>query len=155
MARQAAHGSATAAKDLAVVLQDLAWLLPRTIGAAELEREALPLSELEVMRLLVRRPGLSVGQVAAELGLHGPNASAAVRSLAARGLVERRRDPDDGRIARLHPTRRAIATRDRREDGWAAAMAGALAALEPAEAAALVAATPALRALAERLGAGR
>ncbi|MCW2986771.1 MAG: hypothetical protein JWR63_4341, partial [Conexibacter sp.] len=51
------------AKRLAVVLQDLAWLLPRTIGAAELEREPLPLSELEVMRLLVRRPGLSVGEV--------------------------------------------------------------------------------------------
>ncbi|HWI71163.1 MAG TPA: hypothetical protein VNT55_04350, partial [Baekduia sp.] len=64
-----------AAKDLAVALQDLAWLLPRTIGAAELQRESLPLSELEVMRLLVRRPGLSVGDVASELGLHAPNAS--------------------------------------------------------------------------------
>ncbi|HET6506105.1 MAG TPA: MarR family transcriptional regulator [Baekduia sp.] len=141
------------AKDLAVVLQDLAWLLPRTIGAAELEREALPLSELEVMRLLVRRPGLSVGEVAGELGLHGPNASAAVRGLAARGLLERRRDPDDGRIARLHPTRRAIATRDRREDGWATAMADALDDLSPADADALLAAAPALRALAERLAA--
>jgi DNA-binding MarR family transcriptional regulator len=141
------------AKDLAVVLQDLAWLLPRTIGAAELQREALPLSELEVMRLLVRRPGLSVKEVAAELGLHGPNVSAAVRSLAARGLLDRRRDPDDGRVTRLFPTRRAISTRDRREDGWAAAMAAALDDLSPADAAALLAAAPALRALADRLAA--
>src|SRR5262245_18589772 len=111
MAKQGDDATARA-KELAVVLQDLSWLLPRTIGAAELEREALPLSELEVMRLLVRRPGLSVGDVAAELGLHGPNASAAVRSLAARGLLDRRRDPEDGRITRLFPTRRAIATRD-------------------------------------------
>lgn len=144
---------AAVAKDLAVTLQDLAWLLPRTIGAAELEREGLPLSELEVMRLLVRRPGLSVGDVASELGLHGPNASAAVRALAARGLLERRRDPDDGRVTRLHPTRQAIATRDRREDAWAATLRDALARLEPSDAAALLAAAPALRALADHLAA--
>jgi DNA-binding MarR family transcriptional regulator len=134
VARQATKAEA---KRLAVTLQDLAWLLPRTIGAAELEREPLPLSELEVMRLLVRRPGLSVGDVAAELGLHGPNASAAVRGLAARGLLERRRDADDGRVTRLHPTARAI-----------------LGDLDAGTAAALVAATPALRALADRLAAG-
>jgi DNA-binding MarR family transcriptional regulator len=151
VARQATKAEA---KRLAVTLQDLAWLLPRTIGAAELEREPLPLSELEVMRLLVRRPGLSVGDVAAELGLHGPNASAAVRGLAARGLLERRRDPDDGRITRLHPTARAIATRDQREDGWGAALRATLGDLDAPTAAALVAATPALRALADRLAAG-
>lgn len=147
------RGDGEAAKRLAVALQDLAWLLPRTIGAAEIAREGLPLSELEVMRLLVRRPGLNVGDVAKELGLHGPNASAAVRSLAARGLLERRRDPSDGRVTRLLPTRLAIATRDRREDAWAAALRDTLARLEDDDAAALLAAAPALRALADRLAA--
>jgi DNA-binding MarR family transcriptional regulator len=140
------------ARRLAVVLQDLAWLLPRTIGAAELERERLPLSELEVMRLLVRRPGLRVGDVATELGLHGPNASAAIKALLARGLIERRRDPDDGRVARLHPTPRAIASRDQRETSWGTALRDTLRDLDPDEVSALLAATPALRALAERLG---
>jgi DNA-binding MarR family transcriptional regulator len=139
------------ARRLAVALQDLAWLLPRTIGAAELDREALPLSELEVMRLLVRRPGLKVGEVATELGLHAPNASAAVKALLARGLLERVKDPDDGRVARLHPTPRAIATRDAREHGWAEAMRGALRGLGADDAEALIRATPALRALADRL----
>ncbi|WP_027006977.1 MarR family winged helix-turn-helix transcriptional regulator [Conexibacter woesei] len=148
MARQP---TAPQARRLAVTLQDLAWLLPRTIGAAELNRDPLPLSELEVMRLLVRRPGLKVGEVAAELGLHAPNASAAVKALLARGLLERRRDPDDGRVARLHPTPRAIAARDAREHGWAEAMRDALRELGPDDAAALVAATPALRSLADRL----
>jgi DNA-binding MarR family transcriptional regulator len=150
MARQPSEPQA---RRLAVALQDLAWLLPRTIGAAELDREPLPLSELEVMRLLVRRPGLKVGEVATELGLHAPNASAAVRSLLARGLLERHRDPDDGRIARLHPTPRAIESRDAREHGWGAALRDALRGLHPDDAAALVAATPALRALADRLSA--
>jgi DNA-binding MarR family transcriptional regulator len=140
------------AKRLAVVLQDLAWLLPRTVGAAENEREQLPLSELEVMRLLVRRPGLKVGDVAHELGLHGPNASAAIKALLARGLIERRSDPDDGRVARLFPTPRAIASRDAREDGWGDALRTALRDLDPDDVSALLAAAPALRALAVRLG---
>jgi DNA-binding MarR family transcriptional regulator len=74
-----------------------------------------------------------------------------VRALTARGLLERRRDPVDGRIARLFPTPRATTTRDRREDSWGQALRGALATLDPGDAAALLAATPALRALAERL----
>jgi DNA-binding MarR family transcriptional regulator len=141
------------ARRLAVTLQDLAWLLPRTIGAAELDREALPLSELEVMRLLVRRPGLKVGDVATELGLHAPNVSAAVKALLARGLLERHTDPDDRRVVRLHPTPRAIETRDAREHGWGRSMREALRALDAEDAAALVAATPALRRLADRLAA--
>lgn len=103
-------------KDLAVALFDLAWLLPRTIGAAD--DEVLPLSELEVMRLLVRRPGLKVGEVASELELQPSNVSAAIRALVARGLLERRRDEHDARVVRLHPTPEAIARRDRREQAW-------------------------------------
>src|ERR1700761_5603517 len=101
-------------RDLAVTLFDLAWLLPRTIGAGS----QLPSSELEVMRLLVRRPGLSVGEVAEALGLQQSNASAAVRSLEARGLLARRRDERDARISRVHPTATAIAHRHRQEQAW-------------------------------------
>jgi DNA-binding MarR family transcriptional regulator len=136
--------------DLAVALHDLAWLLPRTIGAEP--DLALPPSELEIMRLLVRRPGLSVSQAASELHLQSTNVSTALRALEARGLLERRRDPDDGRIVRLHPTERALTHRRNQERAWGAALSAVLAALSPGEASALRAATPALRALAGELG---
>ena len=58
-----------AARELAVVLHDVAWLLPRTIGLRAAREDPLPVSELEVMRLLVRRPGLSVNDGARELGM--------------------------------------------------------------------------------------
>ena len=98
-------------KELAVVLHDLAWLLPRTIGRESDPGFALPSSELEIMRLLVRRPGLSVNEAAGELRLAPANVSTALRALEARGLLERRRDPDDGRIVRLHPTAAALTHR--------------------------------------------
>jgi DNA-binding MarR family transcriptional regulator len=140
------------AQELAVVLQDLAWMLPRTIGLAELQREGVLPSELEVMRLLVRRPGLSVGAVADELSMHAPNVSTAIRALVARGLLERRRDDLDGRVTRLFPTSRAIAIRNRREQAWGDALAETLAELPADEAAALLGTAPLLRRLADLLG---
>ena len=138
--------------DLAVVLHDLAWLLPRTIGRESDPGQALPASELEIMRLLVRRPGLSVNDTAAELRLAPANVSTALRALEARGLLERRRDPDDGRVVRLHPTEAALAHRSDQELAWGNALAQALAALPKADARRTLAATPALRALADVLG---
>ena len=143
------------ARDLAVVLHDLAWLLPRTVDPeAEVALDALPASELEVMRLLVRQPGLRVGQVARELGLRDSNASSAIRSLIARGLLERCADPADGRATRLVPTDRASDTRSRREAAWGRTLAARLRRLPDDEAAQLLDAVPALRALAHELGGG-
>jgi DNA-binding MarR family transcriptional regulator len=138
--------------DLAVVLHDLAWLLPRTIGREADPGQVLPASELEIMRLLVRRPGLSVNDTAAELRLAPANVSTALRALEARGLLERRRDPADGRVVRLHPTAAALAHRSDQELAWGSALAQALAALPKADARRTLAATPALRALAGVLG---
>jgi len=138
--------------DLAVVLHDLAWLLPRTIGREPDPRHVLPASELEIMRLLVRRPGLSVNETAAELRLAPANVSTALRALEARGLLERRRDPVDGRVVRLHPTTAALEHRSDQERAWGNALAHALDALPNAEARRTLAATPSLRALAAVLG---
>jgi DNA-binding MarR family transcriptional regulator len=138
-----------------VALHDLAWLLPRTVDPeAEANLDGLPGSELEVMRLLVRRPGSSVGEVARELGLAPSNASATVRALIARGLLERRADPDDGRVSRLEPTPRATEIRRRREQAWARALEKRLERLSAADARRLLASGPALRALAGELGRG-
>ncbi len=141
-----------AARELAVVLHDLAWLLPRTLDA-EVERrfESLPASELEVMRLLVRRPALSVGEVAEELALQAANVSATIRSLLARGLLERRRDRSDGRVARLYPTARARRTRESRERAWGAALQGRLAGLSQSEAKRILSCADPLRRLADSL----
>jgi DNA-binding MarR family transcriptional regulator len=151
--QSAAHGPAdqSAARDLAVVLHDLAWLLPRTVGPEAARRDPLPQSELEVMRLLVRRPGLSVNDVARELGLQPSNASTAIRLLIARGSLERRADRADRRVARLYPTPAAYAARDHREYSWGEALSEVLDGLAPADRRRLAKAAPALRRLATRL----
>ena len=152
MARQP---TAAQARELAVVLHDIAWLLPRTIDPwAEVDLDPLPASELEVMRLLVRAPELSVGEVARELGLQPSNASAAIRGLVARGLLERRPDARDARISRLVPTERAQAIRWQREAAWGELLRARLRRLPPEDVAPLVAAVDPLRALVTDLAAG-
>ena len=152
MARQP---PAAQTRDLAVALHDIAWLLPRTIDPwSEAGVDPLPASELEVMRLLVRAPGLSVGEVARELGLQPSNASAAIRSLQARGLLERKPDSRDGRISRLTPTAEAQAIRRRREAAWGELLRARLRRLPAEDVAALLAAADPLRALAANLSAG-
>jgi len=152
MARQP---PAAQTRDLAVALHDIAWLLPRTIDPwSEAGVDPLPASELEVMRLLVRAPGLSVGEVARELGLQPSNASAAIRSLQARGLLQRKPDGRDGRISRLTPTAEAQAIRRRREAAWGELLRARLRRLPAEDVAALLAAADPLRALAANLSAG-
>ena len=140
-----------AARELAGVLHDVAWLLPRTIGLRAAREDPLPVSELEVMRLLVRRPGLSVNDVARELGMQPSNASTAIRSLIARGTLQRRRDSDDGRVVRLEPTPDAYVARDRREHAWGEALGDVLARFAPPARQRLLEAAPLLRLLAVRL----
>lgn len=143
-------------RELAVALHDIAWLLPRKIDPwAEIEgEEPLPPTELEVMRLLVRAPDLSVGEVARDLGLHPSNASAAIRGLLARGLLERKADSRDGRVSRLAPTAKAEAIRRRREGAWGELLRVRLARMPPEHAANLLRAVDSLQALAVALAAG-
>lgn len=151
-------GRARPSRELVVALHDLAWLLPRTIDAEVAGQPGLgrlPASELEVMRLLVRRPGLTVGEVARELGLQRTNASAAIRTLRARGLLARAHDARDGRVVRLEPTARAIANREAREEAWAAALQRRLAALPREERERVLACAGPLRLLADTLALDR
>lgn len=136
---------------LANALRDIAWLLPRTLERAPNPSQLLPRSELEVMRLLVRSPGLSVNETSADLGIAAPNVSTAVRSLVAKGQLERCPDPTDRRIVRLHPTAVALSGRSAQEEAWAAALDQILAELDPADRERLSASAEALAALAEAL----
>jgi DNA-binding MarR family transcriptional regulator len=135
-------------EQLAVALYDLAWLLPRTIGAEETRRDPMPPTELEIMKLLVRRPGLSVTEVARDLGLQPSNVSTAARSLTERGMIERRAHENDARVARLHPTKQAVENRRARERAWGAEMERLLESLPAASAKQLRDAVPALQQLA-------
>lgn len=139
-------------RELAVVLHDIAWLLPRTVGAAALQAEPIPPNALEVMRLLARRPGLSVNDVSRQLGVAANNVSTAARQLERLGLIDKERDADDGRVTRLHLTPKALASRAARERSWADALDIVLSRLGTDDVDALGRALPVLVHLAEALG---
>lgn len=108
-------------------------------------------SEVELLRLVVSRPGLRVHEAAARLGLVSNTVSTMVGRLVSAGLLERRSDDDDGRVARLFATERAVrrmaAWRDRR----ARAVDEAIRLLPASDRDAVATAVPALRRLVEVL----
>jgi DNA-binding MarR family transcriptional regulator len=89
----------------------------RQAGRPE-ELSGLTGSQLELVRLLRRRPGLSVSQVADELHLAPNTVSTLVRQLVDLGYVVRRSHTADRRVARLDLApdlgRKVGAFRDRR-----------------------------------------
>jgi len=64
----------------------------------------LPESQAELLRLIGRRPGISVREAATELGLAPNTASTLVSKLSVEGLLLRTVDPDDRRVGRLRLT---------------------------------------------------
>jgi DNA-binding MarR family transcriptional regulator len=82
-------------------------------------------AQLELVRLLRRRPGVSVAEAASELRLAPNTVSTLVRELSAAGLLVRTTDSADRRVARLDlapAMRRTVERwRDRRVDALAAA----------------------------------
>jgi DNA-binding MarR family transcriptional regulator len=110
-------------------------------------------SEVELMRLLIDRPGgTRVAEAADALALAPNTVSTLVRRMVDDGLVVRGADPLDARAARLELTpsaRRRIADRrDRRRHTVEEAMAQ----LDRDQRRAIEAAVPALRALSDVLG---
>jgi DNA-binding MarR family transcriptional regulator len=62
-----------------------------------------------VLRVVGRFPGLSAGELAHIVRLHPSTITGILQRLVARGLLERERDPDDSRRARLRLKARAFA----------------------------------------------
>jgi DNA-binding MarR family transcriptional regulator len=62
-----------------------------------------------VVRLLGRNPGMSAGQLAAELHLDPSTLTGILQRLESRRLVQREKDPADARRLRLSLTKRGIA----------------------------------------------
>jgi DNA-binding MarR family transcriptional regulator len=110
--------------------------------------ETLSNAQAELVRLVRRRPGVSVAEAADELGLAGNTVSTLVRQLTEAGLLRRTTDADDRRIARLRLTapaqRRVEQWRDRR----AGLVADAMTALSAADRRALERAIPVIAKLA-------
>ncbi|MGW1504524.1 MarR family winged helix-turn-helix transcriptional regulator [Streptomyces mirabilis] len=108
-------------------------------------------AEVELLRLVVARPGIGVSEAAKELYLAGNSVSTLVNQLARDGYLNRETDPADRRAACLLPTPAADARlRDWRERRTAL-VRRQVARLDEAERAALEAALPALRKLALNL----
>ena len=90
------------------------------------ELSSLTSSQLDLVRVILRRPGLSVNQAAEELRLAPNTVSTLVHQLTNQNMVIRRANPVDRRVAWLDLTptmrRKVAAFRDRRLATLVAAM---------------------------------
>jgi DNA-binding MarR family transcriptional regulator len=109
--------------------------------------EPLATAQLELLRAVRGRAGISVGEAAAELRIAPNTASTLAHQLVTAGLISREPDPRDRRSVRLVTTpkadRRMAAWNDRRQQ----VLEAALGRLQPDERAALADALPSLHSL--------
>ncbi|MFF8382368.1 MarR family winged helix-turn-helix transcriptional regulator [Streptomyces kanasensis] len=135
---------------LAECLPALERALERRV-AQDFEHPKPPEGQLALLRYVARHEGATVREAADALLMRPNNVSALVSQLTDAGLLERRRDTADKRVARLYPTPRARRelTEVRRLRG--AHLAGALHLLTDGEMDALGSAVGALTSLARHL----
>jgi DNA-binding MarR family transcriptional regulator len=97
-----------------------------------------PFMGLLMLKRIHQRPGVTVSELAREIGLAKSHISKTVDVLAERGLVDKRSDPGDQRLQRLYPTPAAEAQleegRSRIRNVWA----GVTEAVPPAKMAPLI-----------------
>jgi len=138
------------ASDLLTVVGPLQRLLRRRVRE-DWPLEPLPTAQIDMLRAVKSRPGLTVGEAAFELRIAPNTASTLVNQLVAAGLIVRRQDEVDRRSIRLALTpaaeARISAWHDRRHE----LLHQALDRLNGDERAAIAAAMPALRRLRETL----
>ncbi|GAA2293317.1 MarR family transcriptional regulator [Streptomyces hawaiiensis] len=108
-------------------------------------------AEVELLRLVVARPGLGISDAAKGLGLAANSVSTLVNQLAGAGYLVRETDPADRRAARLLPTAAAEARLGEWRRLRAELLRRQVARLDEADRQALHAAIPALRKLADTL----
>ncbi|MFF1355057.1 MarR family winged helix-turn-helix transcriptional regulator [Streptomyces sp. NPDC058297] len=108
-------------------------------------------AQVELLRLVVDRPGIGVSASARELRLAGNSVSTLVNQLVKAGFLRRETDPSDRRSALLYATPAAAARLRDWQIRRSTLMREQLAALGPPDRAALAAALPALRKLADGL----
>ncbi len=79
----------------------------------------LSVSQCYALERVVAAGSLTVNELAAELYLDKSTTSRVANTLVAKGLLERKRCTDDGRVVRLEPTRSGAETSSRIEDDLA------------------------------------
>lgn len=121
-------------------------MLLRADGWRQAEATGLTPTQGQILIHLTARGPARIGAIAAEIAVTQPTASDAAAALVRKGYAEKRRDPEDARAVRLHPTESG-----RRLAGdmavWPDALLGAVEMLDEGERAAF------LKALVKMIGA--
>lgn len=136
--------------DFAGVLAGLNRLIRRRVRR-QMSVPPLRGAQAELLRLVQASPGISVSAAAKELYLAGNSVSTLVNQLTAAGLLHRETRSDDRRSARLLPTPEAEARLRAWQERRAAIVREHMELLGADDRAALAAALPALRRLADSL----
>ena len=111
-----------------IELGDLVLLVARKLRTVpETDDETAPLSPLECLVLLHlhSHPGASPSSLAQGLGLTTSNTATALRGLANKRQIERRKNPADGRAAKLYLTDSAERAVDSVHEDWRRLLAAA------------------------------
>ncbi|MFF3668041.1 MarR family winged helix-turn-helix transcriptional regulator [Microtetraspora malaysiensis] len=135
---------------LADVLSGIQRLIRRRVRSG-LTGPRLRGAQVELLQLALANPGISVSAAARELYLAGNSVSTLVNQLTAADLLVRETDPDDRRTARLLATPEAESRLRTWHDRRTALVREHVGRLGENDRAALAAALPALRRLAESL----
>ncbi|MET7512237.1 MarR family transcriptional regulator [Streptomyces sp. NPDC005480] len=142
------------AQELPLDLVRLTWTLHRALRQRQTPpsgEAARPLAQVEVLRLIDSRPGISVRDIAQTLGMQPNNVSTLVTHLHRDGFLERRQNPQDRRFVELHPTGKMIAAGGEVNDSLQKEIGSVLAELSPEAVERITAAVPDLWDLAAAL----
>jgi MarR family transcriptional regulator, transcriptional regulator for hemolysin len=89
-------------RDLLIILHDVARTLRTRFDQKARAHHAMTRAQWIILSRLERQPGMSQNEMAAICEVEPITVARLVDRLEARGLVERRADPSDRRIRRLH-----------------------------------------------------
>lgn len=145
-------GAKSLAEELSTCLSGLHRTARRHVRS-RLHLEPLAGAQGELLRLVVDRPGISVSAAAKELRLAGNSVSTQVQQLSKLGYLSRETSPTDRRGAVLRATEAGEERLARWADERAEVFARQLVRLSEKDLEAITAALPALRALADSIGA--
>ncbi len=107
----------------------LAWTLHRALRQAQTPptgQSTRPLAQVEVLRLIDSRPGISVREIATALSMQPNNVSTLVTQLTRDGFIDRRSSAHDRRFVELHPTGKMITAGDEVNESLSKAITEAL-----------------------------
>lgn len=84
-------------------VMELSKYLRKSFNAAVAE-QGLFSGQQDILLLLIRQPGMTLGQLSRALGVASATASVSVKRMEKAGFIEKRVDEKDARIVRLYPT---------------------------------------------------